>query len=404
MPKQSISNIEEGPESNVFKLLRGFGHHAKIPVFDNNPDNFANWKNRLHHYLLMLDLYKHLNGADAISESQDKDLYMAIASCVIDTTLNLICTQAFGQGREAYRLINQKFTGNADARETATMMEISECKQGESEGLSKYLDRFEQIKNRIDEYKIVSKSTFLVVLCLNGLNSKYATFKSIISTGKMPDWVTFKERIESHAAIMSLNNTKTNKVLNISDSYIPKIIKTRGTHFKKKFIKFGNKCLNCYGRNHTTKNCNSDKFCDHCKNASHNTNDCRLKHKSYLNASQGTATLPGNSRGGDTQNRGRSQNRGRGKRNNFVALGRGRGKFKNSVNSFQNNDNDFENSQNSPSNVEKYAFLANPQYSRLINNNDQNIIGNSQNSPNQNFNNVSSIQEHNATNFNNLFL
>ena len=44
------------------------------------------------------------------------DLYMAIASCVVDTTLNLVCTQAFGKGREAYKLITQKFVGNANAR------------------------------------------------------------------------------------------------------------------------------------------------------------------------------------------------------------------------------------------------------------------------------------------------
>ena len=410
MPKQVNASVDECGGSGVAKLLRGYGPHAKIPLFDNDPNKFSNWRNQLHHFLLVLDLYKYLNNETEITESQDMDLYMAIASCVAGTTLNLVCTQAFGQGHEAYKLITQKFVGNADARETVSMLEITECKQGESESLTSYLDRFEQLKNRIEEFKIVTKNTLLVVLCLNGLNSKYAIFKNIMSTGKMPDWATFKEKIESHAAIMNLNTTKSNKVLNISDRYFPKVVKTRGTNFKK-FNKFRPKCLKCLGKYHTTKNCTSDKFCEHCQNASHNTVDCRLKHKSSFNASQGN-NLPGRSRGRYTQNRGRNQNRGRGRGNrpHYGAYRGGRGKFstpQNHVNFVQENYNDFENIPNSSNNNENNDFLENPQYSGLLDTNAQNSQsqrGNKRKRQNQNFHYVNNVHEGNATNFNNMFL
>ena len=79
MPK-NLSNVQEG--GNIANLLRGNGPHVKIPLFDNDPNKFSNWRNQLHHYLLVLDLYKYIkNDTDIeITESQDMDLYMAIAS------------------------------------------------------------------------------------------------------------------------------------------------------------------------------------------------------------------------------------------------------------------------------------------------------------------------------------
>ena len=235
-----------------------------------------------------------------------------------------------------------------------------------------------------------------------------------MSTGKMPDWATFKEKIESHAAIMNLNNTKSNKVLNISDRYFPKVVKTRGTNFKK-FNKFRPKCQRCFGKYHTTKQCTSEKFCEHCKNASHNTDDCRLKHKSFF-ASQGNNNLPGRSRGGYNQNRGRNQRgKGRGNRPHYGAYRGGRGKFtspQNHVNFVQenyNNFSDFENIPNTSNNNGNNDFLENQQYSGIVDTNAQNFQSQRGNkrkrqNQNQNFHYVNNVQEGNATNFNNMFL
>ena len=149
------------------------------------------------------------------------DLYLAIASCLTDQSLDLVSTQAFCQGRKAYRLLDQKFLGNKDAREAKTMIEITDVTQLESEELVTYLDRFEILKSRLDEFGTIAKSNFYTILCIRGLHNKYATFKNIISTGKTPDWETFKEMLESHSAMMSLDKKKTNNTMYISEKDSP---------------------------------------------------------------------------------------------------------------------------------------------------------------------------------------
>ena len=311
------ASIPDG-ESNFTRMLKGYGPSTKIPVFDNNPHKFANWRNQLHHYLLVLDVYKYLKLVN-ITESQNKDLYMAIANCLTETSLNLVASKAFGKGLEAYKLICQKFLGNADAREAATMIEITDVSQHESETLAIYLDRFEQLKNRLDEFGTIAKSNFYVVLCLRGLHTKYHMFKNIISTGKTPDWDSFKEKIESHSAMMSLDNKKTNQILYIKDqNFATNNSEIYNTQYQvpRNNTKI---CKRCFGKNHLTEECYSNKYCHQCGNASHNTFECRFQENQNVdyNFRATNYTSPRESRqllrGPPQQQRGRSaQPRSRG--------------------------------------------------------------------------------------------
>ena len=88
------------------------------------------------------------------------DLYLAIASCLTDQSLDLVSTQAFGLGKKAYMLLDQRFLGNADAREAKTMIDITNVTQSESEGLISYLDCFEVLKNRLDAFNTINKCSF----------------------------------------------------------------------------------------------------------------------------------------------------------------------------------------------------------------------------------------------------
>ena len=171
----------------------------------------------------MLGIYSAISDSD-ISETTNMDLYLAIASCLSEQALDLISTQAFGQGKKAYKLLDQKYLGNADAREAKTMIEITNVTQLDSEDMVSFLDRFEVLKSRLDEFGTINKCSFYTILCIKGLHPKYNTFKNIICTGKTPSWELFKEKLESHSAMMSLDRQKSGKVLNVTN-YTPKIIK-----------------------------------------------------------------------------------------------------------------------------------------------------------------------------------
>ena len=111
-------------------------------------------------------------------------------------------------------------------------------------------------------------------------------------------------------------------------NYAPKIVKREeGGHFKRFVDTNSRKCLNCFGRSHTTKNCQSLKWCKNCSNASHNTAECRLKHKFTIQANQGTQNHPEQPRSGYPSNQRKTQPRGRGNRPQFASNRGGRGRF-----------------------------------------------------------------------------
>ena len=218
----------------------------------------------------MLGIYFAISKLD-ITDQENMDLYLAIASCLTDQSLDLVSTQAFGLGKKAYMLLDQRFLGNADAREARSMIDITNITQSESESLISYLDRFEVLKNRLDSFNTINKCSFYTILCIRGLSTKFATFKDIITTGKTPSWELFKERLESHASMMSLSSAKTKNSMYMpardSPNKVGQIYNTQLTLV----------CKRCLGRNHVAENCFSKKYCNFCKNASHNTFECSYK-------------------------------------------------------------------------------------------------------------------------------
>ena len=179
----------------------------------------------------MLGIYTAISDPD-ITETTNMDLYLAIASCLSEQALDLISTQAFGQGKKAYKLLEQKYLGNADAREAKTMIEITNVTQLDSEDMVSFLDRFEVLKSRLDEFGTINKCSFYTILCIKGLHPKYNTFKNIICTGKTPMWDIFKENLESYSAMMSLEKEKTKNTMYISAKDSPnKVGQTYNTQF-----------------------------------------------------------------------------------------------------------------------------------------------------------------------------
>ena len=104
----------QGGRSIYGRLSSGYApSNIKPPQFDNDPFKFNYFLNRLHHYLLMLGIYAAISDPN-ISATTDMDLYLAIASCLIEHSLDLVSSQAFGQGRKSYKLLNQKYHKELD--------------------------------------------------------------------------------------------------------------------------------------------------------------------------------------------------------------------------------------------------------------------------------------------------
>ena len=338
IPARASSGINALPPE-LLKNLRGIGSHAsRIPTFDNNQKNFNNWIRALNHFLLINGSYDHLQ-ATTISAADNLALYMLIATCLSGSSLELVQTQAFQDGQKAFKLLKQKYQGSFYAREGNAMFALATLQQSEAEDLAAYIARCESTITDITEFKTIRNSNFYTTMALRGIHSKYKILKTILNSEKIPDWATFKEKVESHAAMTQFDKT-SNQIMQVSEKQnLPQIIQKRGNKKYAKFLKPKIKCQNCFGSNHTTSECRSEKYCSFCNNASHNEVNCRNK----PNFSRGRGARGYNSRaqGSYPRGRGRGANysaaqtnsprrphflatRGRSLRGRSAAQGRGR--------------------------------------------------------------------------------
>ena len=317
---------------DLLRSLRGSGPHSasRMPIFDNKSEHFNNWLLQLKHFLLIQNLQHHLQ-ATTINATDNLALYMAIASCLNGSSLELVQTQAFANGQEALRLLKQKYLGNFHCREAKSMIALATLKQGESEDLPSYMTRCENIVNDIEEFKTIRNSNFYTTMALNGINGKYEIFKTIISSDKIPEWSVFKERLESHGSMSSFDKS-SNRILNVNSSTSPHIIKNRSYKNYAKFVN-NKRCQKCLAKGHNTEDCWSTKYCGKCNNASHDEIHCRYANKQQIN--HGTRGITNTSRRGFVPQRQLFNPRGRvaaARRPYYVATRGNRGRTNTSAN------------------------------------------------------------------------
>ena len=337
-PAGSSASIHSLP-ADLLKAIKGHGSSTyRIPIFDNNQKNFHNWMMALKHWLLINGFYDHLQ-AQTISNTDNLGLYMLIASCLQGSSLELVQTQAFQDGQKAFKLLKQKYLGSFYAREGNAMFALATLQQSEAEDLAAYIARCESTITDITEFKTIRNSNFYTTMALRGIHSKYKILKTILNSEKIPDWATFKEKVESHAAMTQFDKT-SNQILQVSEKQnLPQIIQKRGNKNYAKFLKPKIKCQNCFGSNHTTSECRSEKYCSFCNNASHNEVNCR--NKPNFSRGRGARGYNRRAQGSYPRGRGRGANysaaqtnsprrphflatRGRSLRGRSAAQGRGR--------------------------------------------------------------------------------
>ena len=307
LPQPLISEIPEG----IMRLLRGSGHSItnRAPIFDDDSAKFNHWKNSFNHYLLVNDMHDHITKPN-ISDTENLALYVALANCLQKQALNLIQTEAFKDGQKAYKLLCQKYLGNADAREANAMFKLAVLTQGENEDISNFVSRVQYIKQDLEEFNTIKNSNYFVISALNGLHAKYNTLKTIINSDKIPDWDSFKERLESHGAMINCGKKQSNQILNVTDqSNAPNIVHNRNKQNFRKFLPNNQRCTYCFGP-HLTHECFSNQYCNTCQNASHNTENCNYKGRGALRGRGGYGySRPSRGRGFNAQRRGGMGNR-----------------------------------------------------------------------------------------------
>ena len=265
-----LSNI---PEESL-RLLRGYGSHANVPKFEPKKMSFNAFHGPLIQYLLIHNCYAFLN-QENISRTDNLALFLAISNCLVGEALDIAQTQAFTDGQKLYKLLKQKYLGNSDAREATFLIDLCNLKLKDNETLTDFITRVDKLKSSLDEFKTINNTNLITCMVLRAINHKYSTFVENISTsGKMPPWDIFKEKLESYNAVLTINKPGGRSY---NDNTVASV---QNKNFKKRYQnKKRYSCAQCFGSSHKTHECNSNKYCKLCDNKSHDYENCRYKGK-----------------------------------------------------------------------------------------------------------------------------
>ena len=277
----SNTNTTTSLPEHFAAYLRGMGLHAHKdggfnPKFKGNRDQYHIFELKLRNYISLHELESFLD-SDEKDDVKNLYLYHLIVQCLDDDPLQLVACQAKNDGRKAYKLLGEKYLGNFNARKICALNELALLKQGKNETISTYISRVDLLIQKLKQFGVFNDTSFYVIKTLQGLDDKYDTFKTVItSTSEIPEWDDFKVRIQNHDQLSKPTADKQNTaIMQITTSNAPQINKKKKQNTKRFTSKPKEKCSYCFSSDHISSNCNSRKYCKYCNNWSHHTDECK---------------------------------------------------------------------------------------------------------------------------------
>ena len=294
---------------NLFNNLRGSGPASsslKGPMYIGNMEKFTMFKHKLDNYLMINGLYGTITDENC-DPSKNLALYLYISSCLDGEPFNLISANAKHDGRKAYKILCEKYTGNIHARKQKAYTELATLKQNPNETISSYISRIDLIAEKISAFGLFNDTSYYVTCAMAGLLPKYEIFRAVIDSQEdYPDWDQFKVRIQNHAQLH--HNNETTQIMTVTNQSSTTITKKKQNNNYKKF-------LNNNGHSE------NEIYCTYCDTKTHWSNVCR--YKEWILAAGGLKGLSINTnsgRGNTTRGRGTRRN-GAGGSGNFKSRG-----------------------------------------------------------------------------------
>ena len=260
------------------------------------------------------------------TQSQKRFIHAIIINRVNNTAGKHVLSFANKDGQEAMRSLRNLYLGTESNRQLKNMTDISKLKLSNHKSVSGYADHIRTLRNTSREFKIFGKNgeDLLVCLALNGLDERFEIFCTLIRNQvPLPSVETFLVRMlefdtnlnlknsnkfesVAHASVsgttdnrLSRNKMKRKNPKSRANSVDVNAISHKPPHNGKRahsYNRDSNKnpkqptlninpnkppisCQRCFSRknDHQISNCPSRLWCSKCKNASHESNNCRKR-------------------------------------------------------------------------------------------------------------------------------
>lgn len=253
--------------------LTGYGPRRTL-VFDGDESRYELWEVKFLGYMRLQKLYDVVipkEGETSAPSAADKaSAFAELVQCLDDRSLSLVIREANNDGRKALQVLREHYQGKGKPRIIALYTELTSLHMREGETTTDYIIRAETAATSLKAAGEVISDGLVVAMTLKGLPSNYKMFSTVVMQRETA--ITFSD------FKVALRNHKNERCCNERNggNTDGAMTATNGAH---KPYKFAGKCFKCGRKGHKSVDCYSskvaDKWCQRCKNNTHNTKDCR---------------------------------------------------------------------------------------------------------------------------------
>ena len=247
----------------------GYGPRSRL-LFDGNADMYELWETRFHAYLRMQKLLDVLQGGSGEEfVTRTALVYSELVQCLDDKSLSLIMRDAKDDGCAAMKLLQEYYIGASKPRIISLYTELTSLKMREDEGVTDYIIRAEKAATYLKNAGETISDSLLVAMLLKGLPDSFKSFSTVITqqTGDI-SFMKFKVALSGYEESEKSRDMtpSSDNVLNINN--------------KSNII-----CFHCGKSGHKKFQCDklknnngaSSRWCNLCKNNTHDSKYCRKK-------------------------------------------------------------------------------------------------------------------------------
>ena len=244
-------------------------------MFDGDESRYELWEVKFLGYMRLQKLYDVVipkEGETSGPSAADKaSAFAELVQCLDDRSLSLVIREANNDGRKALQVLREHYQGKGKPRIIALYTELTSLHMREGETTTDYIIRAETAATSLKAAGEVISDGLLVAMTLKGLPSNYKMFSTVVMQRETAiTFSDFKVALRNHEENERCCNERN------GGNTDGAMTATNGAH---KPYKFAGKCFKCGRKGHKSVDCYSskvaDKWCQRCKNNTHNTKDCR---------------------------------------------------------------------------------------------------------------------------------
>ncbi|XP_014667772.1 PREDICTED: uncharacterized protein LOC106809274 [Priapulus caudatus] len=267
----------------------GYGPRARVPLFDGDEDKYELWEVKFLGYMRLQKLHEIIQRENEIQDgdsdaatarTKNADAFAEMVQCLDDRSLSLIMRDARDDGRKAFKILREHYRSQSKPRIITLYTELTSLKKLDTETVTDYMLRAESSSTSLKMSGEMISDSLLVAMVLKGLpQQQFKPFTTVVTQkDKALTFTEFKVALRNFEDTEKLNRDEGAKV---EDSVMKAAWKARvypsgGTNVK---------CYSCGKMGHKVADCRSKKqrWCDVCKNHTHDTKFCRKQKKDNAN-------------------------------------------------------------------------------------------------------------------------